>query len=146
MAAEEEYDTSFRLNGNSFAEMSRMVWAFSRNVTLGFALWTPLCALRLVEEEKGTAGSACPLLLHLPHSPEQLHGQREHYGGVLLSGDRVECLQVAELQGWRRIGDDLGSLLQSTRGSLFTFGCYNLKNTKKIWNENVSFLVSASKR
>ena len=47
-----------------------------------------------------------------------IDGHREYNGGGLLSGDACQCLQIAQLQGVRGLLDDLGSLLEGTRGLL----------------------------
>jgi hypothetical protein len=43
---------------------------------------------------------------------EQVDGQREDDGGVLLGADGVECLQVPQLQSRRRLCKDVGGLLE----------------------------------
>lgn len=63
----------------------------------------------------------------LPHEVgDDIHGQGEDDGGVLLCCDGAESLQVAKLQGWRGLCDHEGRLLQSARGIHFTLCCDHL--------------------
>lgn len=53
----------------------------------------------------------------LPHEvSHDIYGQGEDDGGVLLRRDGVEGLQVAKLQGWGRLCDHEGRLLQGAGG------------------------------
>lgn len=52
--------------------------------------------------------------------------QREDDGGVLLGGDGVEGLEVTQLQGWRRLSNHQGGLLQSPRGIHLSLCRYHL--------------------
>lgn len=64
----------------------------------------------------------------LPHEvTHDVHGQWEDDGGVLLSCDGVESLQVAKLQGWRGLCDHEGRLLQRARGIHLTLCCDDLE-------------------
>ena len=49
---------------------------------------------------------------------EHLYGQREDDGGVLLGGDAVERLEVAQLERRRRLVDDVRRLTQRLRRSV----------------------------
>ena len=53
---------------------------------------------------------AKPILLH--ETLHQVDGQGEDDGGVLLGGDGVQRLQVTQLNGSRRLRDDVSGLLQ----------------------------------
>ena len=53
---------------------------------------------------------------------QQLDGQREHDGRVLLGRNVGQRLQVAELKGCRRLGNDVRSFFESSGGLLFTLG------------------------
>ncbi len=52
---------------------------------------------------------------------KQINRQRKDDGRVLLGRDGGQGLQVAELEGGRRLGDDVGGFLQGSSGLLFTF-------------------------
>lgn len=71
----------------------------------------------------GAAGPAVVVLggwRRVGVAPEEFHGHGEDDGRVLLGGDRVEGLEVAELERGGRAGDHLGGFLQGARRSLFT--------------------------
>ena len=69
----------------------------------------------------------------MPKARQQLHGQRENDGRVLFGGDLRQSLQVAQLQCRCRLADDIGSILESTRGAKLAFGCDHLHVTNKTW-------------
>ena len=52
---------------------------------------------------------------------QQVDRHREDDGGVLLGGDLVERLQVAQLERRRRLVDDVGGLLERPRRLVLTF-------------------------
>lgn len=56
-----------------------------------------------------------------------LQRQRENDGGVLLGGDGVEGLKVTQLQGWRRLRDHQGGLLQRPRCIHLSLRCDHLE-------------------
>lgn len=63
----------------------------------------------------------------LPHEvSHDIYGEGEDDGGVLLCRDGVEGLQVAKLQGWGRLCDHEGRLLQGARGVHLTLCRNNL--------------------
>ena len=65
------------------------------------------------------AGHTIPaLLLHEPG--QEIDGQREDDGGVLLSRDGVKSLKVAELEGVGRLSDDVSCLLEGPGGILLS--------------------------
>jgi hypothetical protein len=68
-----------------------------------------------------------PQLLGLEQGAEQINGEREDDGGVLLGADRVQRLQVAQLDGLRRLRDHIGRLLQGPGGLLLAFGHNHLR-------------------
>eukprot|EP00178_Gracilaria_changii_P024949 TRINITY_DN75799_c0_g1_i1.p1 TRINITY_DN75799_c0_g1~~TRINITY_DN75799_c0_g1_i1.p1 ORF type:complete len:102 (+),score=4.61 TRINITY_DN75799_c0_g1_i1:20-325(+) len=51
-------------------------------------------------------------------------GNWEHNGRILLSGDRVQSLQISELESSVGLGDNISSFFKSSGGSLFSF-CSN---------------------
>ena len=53
---------------------------------------------------------------------QQVDGQGEDDGGVLLGGDGVQRLQVTQLKSGRRLRDDVSGFLQGARGFLFPLG------------------------
>merc|ERR1719414_848497 len=57
---------------------------------------------------------------------DQVDRKRENDGRVLLRRNGVECLQVTELEGRRRLGNDLRGLFESSRGFLFALCSNNL--------------------
>ena len=58
---------------------------------------------------------------------EQLDGHGEDDGGVLLGGDAVEGLEVAELERRRGLVDDVGGLLERVRSLVLPLRCYYLQ-------------------
>ena len=63
---------------------------------------------------------AATFVLHEPL--QQVDGQGEDDGGVLLGGDGVQRLQVAQLKSGRRLRDDVSGFLQGTGGFLLALG------------------------
>lgn len=61
-------------------------------------------------------------LLGLHEVGQDVDWQREHNGGVLLRRDGVQRLEVAQLQGGRRVSDHLGGFAQGPGCLLFTLG------------------------
>ena len=64
---------------------------------------------------------------------QQLHRKRENDCRVLFCGDLRQRLQVAQLQRGRRLADDVGSILESTRRSELAFRCDHLQVSNKTW-------------
>lgn len=58
---------------------------------------------------------------------KDIHGQGEDDGGVLLGSDGVEGLQVAQLEGGGRLGDDQRRLLQGARRVHLSLRCNHLQ-------------------
>lgn len=68
-----------------------------------------------------------------PHEVRhELHGQREDDGGVPLRRDGVEGLQVAELQGRRRLCDDQRRLFEGTGGVHLALCSNNLQTESTV--------------
>ena len=63
---------------------------------------------------------AATFVLH--ETLQQVYGQGEDDGGVLLGGDGVQRLQVAQLKSGWRLRDDVSGFLQGARGFLFPLG------------------------
>uniref|UniRef100_A0A1I8FL99 Peptidase_M14 domain-containing protein n=1 Tax=Macrostomum lignano TaxID=282301 RepID=A0A1I8FL99_9PLAT len=59
---------------------------------------------------------------------EFLQDPREYDGGILLGRDRIESLQVAQLQRERRLVEDVGGLLQGAGGLLLALSCDHLRS------------------
>ena len=60
--------------------------------------------------------------LHLwRQTTEEVHGEREDDGGVLLRGDGVEGLEVSQLEGSGRLVQHVGCLLQGSGRVLLSF-------------------------
>lgn len=75
-------------------------------------------------KERGSDGEGGSL----PHEVRNdVHGQREDDGGVLLCCDGVESLQVAQLQGRRGLRDHQGRLLQGAGRVHLALGCDHLQ-------------------
>lgn len=63
----------------------------------------------------------------LPHEVgNDIHGQGEDNGGVLLCCDGIESLEVAKLKSWGRLGNHKGSLFQGTGCIHLTLCCDHL--------------------
>lgn len=62
-----------------------------------------------------------------------VHGQREDDGGVLLGCDGVEGLEVSELKSGWRLCDHQRRLLQSPGCIHLTLRCYNLHYHKPFY-------------
>lgn len=60
-------------------------------------------------------------------APHHLQRQGEDDSGVLLGGDGVERLQVAQLQSGGRLGDHQRSLLQGSGGIHLSLGSDHLQ-------------------
>ena len=58
---------------------------------------------------------------------DEVNGQGENDGRVLLGRYGVEGLKVAELERRTRLGDHLGGLFEGSRGLLLTLGCDHLE-------------------
>ena len=84
------------------------------------------------EQNKKKKQTQTPKTINLLHeAPQQFDGQGEDDGGVLLGGDGVEGLQVSQLEGGRRLRDDVGRLLQSDGGLLLALGRNHLQAREK---------------
>ena len=59
---------------------------------------------------------------------EKIHRNWKNNGAVLLRGDAVQSLKVAELQGAWTLSDHLTGRSQSSTGLLLTLCCYYLEN------------------
>ena len=59
-------------------------------------------------------------------STEEVHGEREDDGGVLLGGDGVECLEVPQLEGSGRLVQHVSRLLQGPGRVLLSLRCDHL--------------------
>ena len=57
---------------------------------------------------------------------EKLHRYGENDGGILLGGDHLERLEVAELEGGRGLADHVRGLLEGPGGLLFPLRRYHL--------------------
>ena len=74
--------------------------------------------------------------LHLFHqSLEHVDGQREDDGGVLLSRDGVESLEVPQLEGCRGLNHHIGSFLQGTGCLLLSLSGNHLCSLEDVWCE-----------
>ena len=62
----------------------------------------------------------------------QLDGNGEHDGGVLLSGDGLEGLEVSQLEGGGAPRDDVTRILQGFAGLLFSLSSDNLKKSLQV--------------
>ena len=62
---------------------------------------------------------------------DDVHRHREDDRAIVLCGDAVEGLEVAELQGGRTVGDHLGRLAQRPARLVLPLGRDNLKRNKK---------------
>ena len=61
----------------------------------------------------------------------EVNGEGEHVGVVLLSCDGVERLQVPQLKSSRRLIHYIGSFTQDMGSILFTFSRYDLQTEKE---------------
>ena len=57
---------------------------------------------------------------------EHLHGEGEDDGGVLLSRDAAQCLEISELESCRGLTDGVRRLPQRPAGLLFSLGRHHL--------------------
>ena len=73
-----------------------------------------------------------PLLLH--HVLDQVHGEGEDDGGVLLRRDRLQGLQVPELEGGRTLRNDVRGFFQAFGRVHFSLGGYHLRNNRIEYN------------
>lgn len=72
------------------------------------------------------------------HEPvHHLQRQRENDGGVLLGSDGVEGLQVAQLQGGRRLRDHKGGLLQRPGRVHLSLRCNHLEEEREVTSQRV---------
>ena len=62
---------------------------------------------------------------------EQIDGQGEDVGVVVLCRDGVEGLQVAQLERGRGLVDDVGCLAELLRGTPLPIGCYHLRSGRE---------------
>ena len=63
------------------------------------------------------------------HAADHVDGEREYDGAVLLSADRVQGLQVPQLEGGRRLAHDVSGFLQLPRRVHLTLGRDDLRVT-----------------
>jgi len=88
---------------------------------------TPPCpVINEVEEKQWQCLVGCVM----PKARQQLHRQRKNDGRVLFCRDLCQSLQVAELQCWRWLADDIRSILESTRRSELAFSRNHLQVTR----------------
>lgn len=70
-----------------------------------------------------------------------LQRQREDDGWVFLSSDGVEGLKVAQLQGWRRLGNHQRGLLQRPGSVHLSLCCDHLERSKEVMNTGTLLCV-----
>lgn len=72
------------------------------------------------------------IAISLPKEPtQQIQGEGEHIGVVILSRDGVQGLQVSELQGSRRLIHYISSFTQLLGCPLLPFSCHHLNKVQK---------------